>query len=54
MQASAGSLWLQYNASDVVLVLGTARGEVEAKVYLDGVLYKTIPVKDFGAYTLIE
>jgi len=54
LQASAGSLWLQYNAADVVLVLGTARGEVEAKVYLDGVLYKTIPVKDFGAYTLIE
>ncbi len=54
LQASAGSIRLQYNASDVVLVAGTARGEVEAKIYLDGVLYKTMIIKDFDAYTLVE
>lgn len=54
LQASAGSIRLQYNASDVVLVAGTARGEVEAKIYLDGVLHNTMIIKDFDAYTLVE
>lgn len=54
LQASAGSVWLQYNAADAILVAGTARWDVEAKVYLDGKLYKTMTIKDFGAYTLVE